>query len=771
MNPRTAPRPLRFLAWGLSLLTLAAWGERLGSTGLGLQVREADGRMVASFAHANLDAFRVNALLAREPRALRAEWTGYWDVPAPGFDELVLKSDGVASVRLGDVEVAGRGFQRIRHRVPPGPQRLSVVYEPAVPDPGLSPRGELFLKGTVSGAGPVPVERSSLFARPPSGRDLALRWLGLILGAGAALAWAGLLITAVREKDRAAGLRAASVMLPAGLLLVAASLRFEAVVITYWGVGAPDWAERLAAWIRDIRPGGFEHGPTTHPYEGDPFSYLMIARSMGGFFEPSVREPLYPALTRLALIFSGGGDIGINFVSAISSTLVSLAIFALGRRLVSPWASAFAAMLWAVEWRAIVLSTQGWRDDLFTLLVTICVFALLVLRSDPGPRSAAFLGIVGGLALLTRLTSFSFLVPGLLAVVLLPAPAPRSARARGAGLSLFWMLLLAGPFMAACAIAYGDPFHAINAHAAFYSRRAGRLGVPGVGQLFSSLFLPWEFVATGLTGLTSYPFDNKWFGLGALFPGLDQVARVLALAGLTLLLWRVEGVITILAFLCAIVPYAWTWNIPGGDEWRFTLPVYPLFLIAAAVAAEGGVRLARGLLAPESRRASRLALVRYLATGALLFTLGGWTFRWLDWHRVREAVEQRRPALIEPGSRAGFFFDRGWAWSRPVGAAAAVRITSSEARLRLPIPSDVGARVVMRLGEPRDARREVRILLDDLQVGLIPGGAARVTSVDIHARSAHSSNVTELRFLASGSPIDPSALTLLWVRIEPLPGR
>ena len=77
----------------------------------------------------------------------------------------------------------------------------------------------------------------------------------------------------------------------------------------------------------------------------------------------------------------------------------------------------------------------------------------------------------------------------------------------------------------------------------------------------------------------------------------------------------------------------------------------------------------------------------------------------------------------------------------------------------------------MRLGEPRDARREVRVLLDDLQVGLISGEAARVASVDIPARPARSSNVAELRFLASGAPIDPSALTLLWVRIEPLPGR
>lgn len=309
MKPRTHDGRLLFAACGLSLLALVARGERLAHTGLALQVREAGGRPVASFGHASPDAFRINALLAREPRRLRAEWTGYWDVPAPGLEEMILESDGVASVRLGDAEVAGGGRQRVRHRVPPGPTRLSIVCEPSVPEPGA---------------------------------------------------------------------------------------------------------------------------------------------------------------------------------------------------------------------RAASCSSRG--------------------RPRMGERS--------------RLC----------------------------------VLLLAGPFMAACALGYGDPFHAINAHAAFYSRRAGFASVPNMSRLFSTLFSPWEFLETGLTGLTSHPFDNKWSGLGALIPGLDLAARALSLAGLVLLLWRVEGVFTILVFLCAIAPSAWTWNIPGGDEWRFTLPVYRLLLITAAVALEGAIR-------------------------------------------------------------------------------------------------------------------------------------------------------------------------------------
>jgi hypothetical protein len=36
--------------------------------------------------------------------------------------------------------------------------------------------------------------------------------------------------------------------------------------------------------------------------------------------------------------------------------------------------------------------------------------------------------------------------------------------------------------------------------------------------------------------------------------------------------------------LGTLLPYAFTWSIPGGGEWRFTLPAYPFHLIAAALA-------------------------------------------------------------------------------------------------------------------------------------------------------------------------------------------
>ena len=758
------------VACGLSLLALVAWGERLARTGLALQISEPGGRTVASYGHANLDAFRTSALLAREPLRLRAEWTGFWDVPAPGFDEIVLRSDGVAAVRIGDAEIAEGGAHRVRFRVRPGPNRVSVVYEPALPEPGVNPRHEVFLKGITPDGRSVIPSRSRLLARPKAPRDFIMGWLSTVLPIGAALSWAWLFLLGVRQGGLRATLKRCSPLLPAALLLLAAALRFEGVVITYWGVDAPDWAEGLAADIRDLRPGGFEHAPTPHPYEGDPFSYLGIARSMGGFYEPGVREPLFPALTRLGLTLAGGSDIGINFVSATSSALVCLAIFAVGARVLSVWSGALAAFLWAIEWETILLSIEGWRDDLFTLLVAVCAAAMLALRTNPGRRSATVLGVAGGLALLTRLTSLSFLIPGLLAVVLLPAPGPRADRARAAGLSALWMLLLVGPFMAACAIGYGDPFYSINVHAAFYSRRAGHAAAANVSELLSTLLSPWEFLATGITGLTSFPFSNKWFGLGALFPGLDHAARALALLGLPVLLLRVEGVIALVVFLCSIVPYAWTWNIAGGGEWRFTLPAYPLFLISAAVAVESALRMSTGLLGSGTRRRSVLALARYVGTAALLFTLGLWAPRWLDWLRVGEEVKLGRPAFIEPGSRARFFFDSGWAWATPEGKAASATMQESEARLRLPIPAGMGARVVMRLGSTWGTCGAVEIRMGDRRLGSLPDSSrtAETATIEIEANARPPGGVVDLRFLCERRAPEKAALALLWVRIEPL---
>jgi len=198
VNPGTRGKRLLLAACGLSLLALAAWGERLARTGLALQVREADALLIASYDHAGIDAFRINAILALEPRRVRAEWSGFFDVPGAGVDEIVLKSDGVASLRLGQAEIARARSGRVRTRVTPGPKPLSIVYEPAQAALGVSPNREIFVKGVTPDGRSVPLLRSRLFERMPSTREVIVGWLSVVLPAGAALAWGWIFILGVR---------------------------------------------------------------------------------------------------------------------------------------------------------------------------------------------------------------------------------------------------------------------------------------------------------------------------------------------------------------------------------------------------------------------------------------------------------------------------------------------------------------------------------------------------------------------------------------------
>jgi hypothetical protein len=552
-------------------------------------------------------------------------------------------------------------------------------------------------------------------------------------------------------------------------LALAFGLRFEALVTRYWGIAAPDLADAMASEIRALRPGAFEHAPNLRPYEGDPFSYLTIARSMGSFYEASGREPVFPALTRAALSLFGGRDIGINFVSATASALGCLGLFALGRSVGFAWAGSFAALLWAIEWQSLSFSVEGWRDDLFALQVALCVAGLVSLHLRPSRGSATLLGLTGGLTLLTRLSALTFLIPGLVAAVMLKSEAPRRDRLRAAGVALFWMLLLAAPFMAACAIRFGDPFHAVNVHAGFYQRRAGLVG-PGGGTALQFLLhsrLPWEFVETGFLGLTTYPFLNKWAGLGGLVRGLGDLVRPLALVGLPVLLWRPGGALCVFAFLLSIVPYAWTWDIPGGGEWRFTLPIYALYLLSATGALEAFISGLRHLSMVDYRRDAMRSALRVAATGALLALSLVWLSRALDWQRVQEGVRNGRPALIEAGPRAVRFFDTGWSHVMGSDGGDAMEMTGLRARLHLPAAGK-RLRLILRVGANDRPPSSITVLAgrDVLATMTGPWGTGQTVALDIPGPEAARDSI-DLDLVAAEGSEGARPLTLLWVRVEP----
>ena len=226
-------------------------------------------------------------------------------------------------------------------------------------------------------------------------------------------------------------------------------------------------------------------------------------------------------------------------------------------------------------------------------------------------------------ALLTRITSLSFLVPAAIAVLLYR----RSEQANACGMvgvAVALATALVAPFLINCAIATGDPFFAINNHTDFYLKREGTAEPPPISALQYTVDKftrrPIAAADTVATGIFLYPFENKWVGLDAWQQGLGQLLACLAAAGLVAWLWQRDGRLVLLLLFSALIPFSVTWTVLGGAEWRLTLFAYPFQLLAAFWLVE---QLARH--APAWRSLTRRQILQpALMVLALTTLFAGW---------------------------------------------------------------------------------------------------------------------------------------------------
>jgi hypothetical protein len=299
-----------------------------------------------------------------------------------------------------------------------------------------------------------------------------------------------------------------------------------------------------------------------------------------------VREPLFVAATRGGLRWSGGADIGISLTSALFSTLLVGATFLMGARAFGPGVGLVAALLLAVEHDAIGLAALGWRDDTFAFWVAAFTAMLLGLLARPSFGRALLLGLTAGASALTRITALSFLLPALLLAAWMGRRKPEALRRLA--LATLIATALMGPFLATSRIAFGDALHSINAHTSFYrSRSSLPADTPMTwNDYLTGSFSPGELAQNLLAGLTSHPFGNKWQPYAIWSRAAPGLLRVLALAGLAMLLLNPNGRLMLVVLLSALAPFAFTFRITGGNEWRFTLLAYPFYLVAAAHALE-----------------------------------------------------------------------------------------------------------------------------------------------------------------------------------------
>jgi hypothetical protein len=495
-------------------------------------------------------------------------------------------------------------------------------------------------------------------------------------------------------------------------------LRLDAFTGTYGTLDSPAWARVLthdvAPLTRHLRPSAVSWDREPRPYVGgDPFAYLKYAREMTSFYQPHVREPVFLATTRLALLTTGNQDRAISLASAAASTLAIFATYLLGACLISPVGGLAAAALLAIEYDAITWSVGGWRDDTFTAAFVLAAWALGRFYDRPSFARALGAGVAAGAVCLTRITALSFVLPALVWVVL--AGDSRRTRARHAATALLIMTAMVGPYLLSCAIATGDPFFAVNHHTSYY--RAGE-GLSIDRPVTAAEYLRTKFADhpigtfdTGITGLLVRPFTTKWHPFDIWLRGLAAVLWWAALVGLASWVFSPRGRLMLVMLLGSLVPYAFTWNIAAGGEWRFTMHAYPVFLVASVEAGALLVRVVR------TRPAVRPAAVRVAAVLAVAALAWG-TYVALPWFVTTEAIARREAVTIEAGDRSRVFYRRGWSAPHADGAVT-VRVSRGErTSVHVPLAEKRSYEAVLRL-DPiiPDVQQRVTILFNRQLVG------------------------------------------------------
>jgi dolichyl-phosphate-mannose-protein mannosyltransferase len=499
---------------------------------------------------------------------------------------------------------------------------------------------------------------------------------------------------------------AASVLLAIVITAYGGILRLNALSSQYGTVERPGWArwftQDVAPIGRHLEPKAYNWPRVATPYVGgDPINYLRYAREMRSFYQAHLREPIFLVSIRAFLWLLHGQDIAISFASATASTLAIFATFLLGATAFSPTVGLLAALGLAVDYDTVHWSADGWRDDTFMLAVVLTTWALVRLRQRPTAERAVAAGALGAIAGLTRITSISFLVPALVCV----AAGPRAhwrRRAAVAALALGCTAVLVAPYLVNCARVFGDPLLAINAHTVYYRAHEGLpYEKPESGLRYIAAKIeryPIREADTAIAGVFVVPLTNKWFGFDLWVPHLTAVLETLAVAGLLLFLASADGRLLLVVAFSSVVPYAFTWIVPGGDQWRFTMHVYPIFLIAAMYAGERTVLALAALRKPARIREAWKP--RLVAGGAAVIVALGTAvaaYARLPYAVEREALLLGEPATIDAGDRDAVFFTTGWSPARQDGNVTARVVVGDRAKIEFPLPERRAYRLTLRV--------------------------------------------------------------------------
>ena len=564
----------------------------------------------------------------------------------------------------------------------------------------------------------------------------------------------------------------------------------------YGGDRQPAWGQALERQLvpvaRALRPATVAWHTIPNPYVGgDPINYIRYAREMRHFYQAHVREPVFLAITKTFLWLTGGRDIAVSYASVFGGTLAIFSTFLLGATAYHRVVGLAAAFALAIELQAINWSADGWRDDTFMLFVTLSAWSFLRLQREPSARAGVIAGLATAAASLTRISALSFIVPAWLWLAVTAPRGTRESAWKAIGVSALVWTVLVGPYLGNCWRVFGDPLYAINYHARYYRYAEGLALDESVGALeYAGSKLasrPISTLDTAAQGLFTVPFENKWKGWQNWNGAIGPVMKVFGAFGTIAALWSPHGRLLVLILLTSLIPYALTWSLGGGGEWRFTQHVYPLYLVFACAAISWTVAAVRDLVRRQRTvRVTRRHVTRAaaLATAAIL-AWGAFTFSPLL--VAREALAAGDAVSITAGDRDAWFFDGKW--SKPIDYGnVAVRVAEADVvAIRLPL-ADAAYVLTLRMDPPLTAdgsrQPKLTVFLNRRQLGEITlaRDPARMGNYRLHVPKEAVKALSRLEILAShlvpaaeaGVPFEslaadtPVAFRLWYVRLEPM---
>ncbi|MCM2258780.1 MAG: glycosyltransferase family 39 protein, partial [Vicinamibacteria bacterium] len=446
------------LALALAAALGALWQH--GRSGLRLEVEAAHPAgatwRAQTTAH-GLDADAVRRLTPPAAASVHARWSGVMRVDPAGTWTLRLRGDGRARLRIDGrplLETGAAGHEA-RVGLPAGWVPIEIEWD--VPA-GVK---QLRLRRAID-AGPfADLDPSTLFQQPQGGAALALH--GLLAVVSALLPWTSLAAAIVLALGVIAGARGAAWGIApaafgawfrgwrgrAALALLATlvvawgvALRGEALIHSFWETHEWRWSEPLRPLLVSLKPDTMRW-PAQVPYVGgDPYAYLYYGRHLRDFYEERVREPLFVYATHLGLLATDDNSVGVGLASAFFSALTVLGVFLVGRQAFSPGVGLLAALGFALDREVIALSIEGWRDDAFACGLIFFAWGALRFHARGRFSDALILGLAGGAAWLTRITSLTFLVPGLLLLAFVPRRAAQAGRGQRLGIAVLLCVAL-----------------------------------------------------------------------------------------------------------------------------------------------------------------------------------------------------------------------------------------------------------------------------------------------------------------------------------------